>query len=105
MPNYKTEDIRNIALVGHGGAGKTSLAEAILHVTGTTNRLGSVPDKTSHLDYSEDAKERGCSIDSCVCFIQAEGKQINIVDTPGSPDFIGPAIAALAGVETAVCVI
>jgi elongation factor G len=105
MPKYTTEEIRNVVLVGHGGAGKTSLGEAILHITGATSRLGSVTDRTSYLDYSEEAKERGGSVDSAVCFAQVEGKQINVIDTPGSPDFVGPAIAALAGVETAICVI
>jgi elongation factor G len=105
MPNYTTADIRNISLVGHGGAGKTSLGDAILHATGVTNRLGSVADQTSYLDYTEEEKNRGCSIDSAVMHVQAEGKEINIVVTPGAPDFIGPAIASLAGVETAVCVI
>ena len=89
MPKYKTADIRNIALVGHTGAGKTSLAEAILHKAGVTPRLGSVPDGTSFLDYTEDAKERGCSIDSAGCFINVDGTQINIMDTPAHADLAG----------------
>lgn len=105
MPSYTTADIRNISLVGHGGAGKTSLGEAILHVTGVTNRLGNVADKTSYLDYTDEEKNRGCSIDSAVMHVKAEGKEINVIVTPGAPDFIGPAIASLAGVETAICVI
>ncbi|HUW82240.1 MAG TPA: elongation factor G [Phycisphaerae bacterium] len=105
MPSYSTADIRNIVLVGHAGAGKTSLAEAILHTTGMTNRLGSVSDGSSHLDFSEEEKERSCSIDSALCHVEHEGKHVNIIDTPGAPDFVGPAIAALVGAETAVCVI
>ncbi len=105
MPSYSTADIRNIALVGHGGAGKTSLGDAILHVTGISNRLGSVQDKTSLLDYTDEERNRGCSIDSAVIHVGHDGKEINIIVTPGAPDFVGPAIAALAGVETAVCVI
>ncbi len=105
MPQYTTTDIRNIALVGHGGAGKTSLAEALLHKSGATRRLGSVNDKTSHLDYAEEEKEKGCSLDSAVCHADHNGKRINIIDTPGSIDFAGPAIAALAAADTAVCVI
>ncbi len=105
MPKYGTADIRNIALVGHSGSGKTSLAEAILHTTGTTSRLGSVPDGSSHLDFTEEERERTCSIDAAVCHVSHDGKEINIIDTPGTPDFVGPAIAALAAVETAVCVI
>lgn len=105
MPDYTTSDLRNIALIGHGGAGKTSLCEAFLHVTGATGRLGSVPDKTSHLDLDEDEKEQGHSIDSHV-FHVSHGKQVlNVIDTPGAPDFIGPAVAALAAVETALIVV
>ncbi len=105
MPSYSTADIRNITLVGHGGAGKTSLCEAFLHSTGVTTRLGSVSDKTSHLDTDDEAKERLCSVDSHVLYINAEGKTLNIIDTPGAPDFVGPAIASLMAVETAVIVI
>jgi len=105
MPNYTTADIRNIALVGHGGSGKTTLGDAILHLTGVTSRQGSVADKSSYLDYTDEEKSRGCSIDSAVMHVAVEKKEINIIVTPGAPDFIGPAIAALAGVETAVCVI
>jgi elongation factor G len=105
MANYTTADIRNIALVGHSGAGKTSLADAVLHATGATNRLGSVPDKTSYLDFMDEEKERGSSIDSALIHVQVDGREVNLIDTPGAPDFIGPAIASLAAVETAVCVI
>ncbi len=105
MPVPNVTDIRNIALIGHSGAGKTSLPEAILHTTGVTNRLGSVPDKTSILDYSDDEKESAHSIDSAMCFVQHKGKHLNIVDTPGSMDFCGQAVASLAGVELGVLVL
>ncbi|HSW46576.1 MAG TPA: elongation factor G [Phycisphaerae bacterium] len=105
MASYSTADIRNFALVGHQSSGKTSLADAILHVTGATNRLGDVNSKTSHLDFLEEEKTRGCSIDSALLHVTVKGKQINIVDTPGAPDFAGPAIGTLAGVETVGCVI
>ena len=105
MASVATGDIRNLAVVGHAGSGKTSLCEAILHATGTTSRLGSVPDKTSHLDLDDEEKERGHSIDSHVMSVMFEGKQLNFIDTPGAPDFIGPAIAALAAVETAIIVV
>lgn len=105
MPQYTTANIRNIALVGHAGSGKTSLADAFLYATGRTSRLGSVADGTSHLDFLEEERERKCSIDSALIHLTFDGREINVIDTPGAPDFIGPAIAALAGVETAVCVI
>jgi len=98
-------DIRNVAFVGHTAAGKTSLAEAILHKAGVTNRLGSVDEGTSVLDFDEEAKERKQSIDSSFFHIEQSGTLINAFDTPGTPDYCGPAIAALAGVETAVVVV
>ncbi len=105
MPAYSTAEIRNVALVGHHGAGKTSLGESILHKAGATNRLGDVNNKTSILDFIDEEKERSCSIDSSLMHVTVAGKQLNVIDTPGAPDFIGPATAALAGIETAVCVI
>jgi len=101
----KTNDIRNIVFLGHGGAGKTSLAEAILHKTGATNRLGSVDDKTSVCDYYDEEKEHQHSISSAVVHAEYSGKLINIIDTPGYPDFIGPAIKAIPAAETAIIVI
>jgi elongation factor G len=100
-----TNDIRNIVLLGHGGSGKTSLAEAILHKTGATNRLGSVDDKTSICDYYDEEKEHQHSIQSAVVHAKHAGKLINVIDTPGYPDFIGPAIKAIPAAETAIIVI
>ena len=100
-----TGDIRNIVLLGHGGAGKTSLAEAMLHKTGATNRLGSVDEKTSICDYYDEEKEHQHSIQSAVAYASYAGKLINIIDTPGYPDFIGPAVTAIPAAETAVIVI
>ena len=85
-----TGDIRNIVLLGHGGSGKTSLAEAVLHTSGATNRLGSVDGKTSVCDYYDEEKEHQHSIQSAVVHVEHSGKLINIIDTPGYPDFIGP---------------
>jgi len=100
-----TGDIRNIVLLGHGGSGKTSLAEAMLHKSGATNRLGSVDDKTSICDYYDEEKEHQHSIQSALAHINHAGKLINIIDTPGYPDFIGPAIKTIPAAETAVIVI
>lgn len=91
--------------LGHGGAGKTSLTETILHKTGATNRLGSVDEKTSICDYYDEEKKHGHSIKSSVVHAKFGGKLINIIDTPGYPDFIGPSIKAIQGAETAVIVI
>ncbi|MFA5422844.1 MAG: elongation factor G [Phycisphaerae bacterium] len=100
-----TTDFRNVILLGHGGSGKTSLTEAILHTTGATNRLGSVDEKSSVCDYYDEEKEHGHSIASAVAHAEHAGKTINIIDTPGYPDFVGPAIKAIPAAETAVIVI
>jgi len=105
MALLEAAQIRNIALVGHGGSGKTSLAEALLFKCGMTNRLGSVPAGTSFLDSTEEAKEKLSSIDSALCHLVHKELHVNILDTPGTPAFCGPAIAALAAVECAVVVI
>jgi len=100
-----TSDIRNIVLLGHAGSGKTSLVESMLHKTGATNRLGSVDEKTSICDYYDEEKEHQHSIQSAVVHTNHGGKLINIIDTPGSPDFVGPAIMAIPAAETAIVVI
>ena len=99
------DKIRNVAFVGHSGAGKTTLGEAILHKLGLTTRLGSVDDSTSMLDYDDEAKERKHTVDSSLFHFEHGGHLLNFIDTPGMPDYCGPAIAALAGVETAAVVI
>ncbi len=101
----ETTNIRNIILLGHGGSGKTSLAEAILHKTGATNRLGSVDEKTSVCDYYDEEKEHQHSIQSAVVHTKHDGKTINIIDTPGYPAFVGSAITAIPAAETAIIVI
>lgn len=98
-------DIRNVVLLGHGASGKTSLAETILHKTGATNRLGNVEDGSSVCDYDDEEKSRHNSIHSALIHTNHGGKLINIIDAPGYPDFIGPALLSLAAVETAVVVV
>ena len=105
MPSYTTADIRNIALVGHGGAGKTTLADALLFASGAVNRKGSVLDGSSFSDFEKEEKEHKHSIYPSILHADHQGKRINMIDTPGSPDLIGQAIAALAAVETVVVVI
>ncbi len=105
MPASKPQDLRNIALVGHGGAGKTTLAEAILHTSGISGRLGSVDDKTSTLDYTDIEKDRQHSVEPSAIHIDHAKKTINLIDSPGYPDFIGGAICSLSGTDVAVVVI
>jgi elongation factor G len=100
-----TGDIRNVVLLGHGSSGKTSLAEAMLHKSGATNRLGSVDEKTSICDYYDEEKMHQHSILAAMVHVEHAGKLINIIDTPGYPDFIGPAIKAVPAAETAILVI
>ncbi|MEK6798232.1 MAG: elongation factor G [Planctomycetota bacterium] len=97
--------IRNIALVGHTGSGKTSLAEALLFKSGATTRLGKVHDGSSMLDYSEEAKEKKSSLDSALCWLDHGGLHVNLIDTPGAAAFCGPALGALAAIECAVVVV
>ena len=105
MAGYKTEDIRNIALVGHGGAGKTTLADLFLFKAGVNTRAGSVDEGSSVFDTDEDEKERKSSVTSSLGHIEHSGKRINLIDTPGYPDFIGQVSGAVSAVETAVCLI
>jgi elongation factor G len=99
------EDIRNIVLLGHGSAGKTSLAEAILHKTGKTNRLGTVEEKNTVADFDEEEKERGHSIHSALLHTTHNGKTINLIDTPGYPDFAGAALTSIPAADCCAIVI
>ncbi len=105
MGQYETKDIRNVAFVGHGASGKTSLVEGILFKAGATKRLGSVDDGTSISDFDPEEKERKTTIDSSILHCSWQDREINIIDTPGYPDFINGSIGALSAVETAVIVI
>ncbi|MEP6681358.1 MAG: elongation factor G [Chloroflexota bacterium] len=97
--------IRNIALISHGGAGKTSLAEAMLFDAGAISRLGSVEAGTSTLDYDPDEQKRKQSINLAIGTLEADGVRITIVDTPGYADFQSDVVEALAAVDAAVVVI
>lgn len=105
MIPYETKDIRTIVLLGHGASGKTSLVESMLFKAGATTRLGSVENGTSVADYDPDAKEKRHSIDSSILHCNWKGREINIIDTPGYPDFIRDTISSLAAAETALIII
>jgi elongation factor G len=105
MSTHNVENTRNIALVGHRAAGKTTLADAILFKAGAVDRRGSVDDGTSVADFDEEEHIKKFSIDSHVLNATYKGKLLNILDTPGYPDFVGAALGALTAVETAVIVI
>jgi elongation factor G len=105
MAKHKVDDIRNVALVGHGAAGKTSLADLLLFRAKAVDRRGSVDDGTSVSDYDDEEKAQKCSVDSTVLHLEHEGKYVHLIDTPGKPDFVGAALGALSAVETAVVVV
>ena len=105
MIPYETKDIRTIVLLGHGASGKTSLVESMLFKAGATTRLGSVEDGTSVADYDTDAKEKKHTIDSSLLHCNWKGREINIIDTPGYPDFIRDTITSLVAAETAIITI
>src|SRR5262249_51788871 len=98
MANYKVDDIRNVALVGHGASGKTSLADALLFKAGAVERRGSADEGTSVSDYDEEEKKRRFSIDTALLHMEHQGKQIHLLDAPGYPDFVGGALEALNAV-------
>lgn len=102
---YTTEDIRNIALVGHGGAGKTELAEALLHRAGKIAHQGSVDAGTTVSDSDPHEKELKHSLTTGFCHLDHGGVHVNLLDTPGHPDFVGRVLAVLPAVETAAVVV
>ena len=105
MPNYTTADLRNVLLAGHGGSGKTTLVDSLLFVSNTVNRTGSVADGSSFSDFEKEEKEHGHSIYPSFLHADYNGKRINFIDTPGSPDLVGHALACMPAVETVVVVI
>ncbi len=105
MPKYRTEDIRNITFVGHAGSGKTTLTEALLARSGVIGEAGTIERGTTTTDFDPLEKEFQSSLDSAIASIDFEGIHINIIDTPGFPDFRGPALTGLAATETAALVI
>ena len=103
--SFRPADIRNIVLVGHTGAGKTTLAEAILHRCGAITRMGSVEAATTISDHDPESRAHKISTGSTLLFAMHEGREINLIDTPGAPELFGQALAALPAVETAVIVV
>lgn len=102
---YQTKDIRNLAVLGHAGCGKTTLIESLLFKTKMTSRQGKVTDGTSILDTAPDEKSRQGTIDSALAHADVDGLHINFLDTPGLLDFVADAIGSMGAVETAlVCV-
>ena len=105
MKGYTSETIRNVALLGHGGCGKTTFLEAALLATGVTNRMGRVEDGNTVSDYDKMEIERGYSINTSVVPILWKENKINFIDTPGYFDFVGEVNAALRAAEAAVIMV
>lgn len=105
MPHKAADRIRNVALVGHRGSGKTSLCEAMLFEAGVINRLGRVDEGGTVCDSADDERERGMSIDAAVCSFEHRGRKLNVIDTPGEPSFVAEALGALEVCDAAVFVI
>ncbi|EFI42464.1 translation factor GTPase family protein, partial [Peptoniphilus sp. oral taxon 386] len=105
MKVYKTEQVRNLALVGHSGSGKTNLTEAMLFQSGATKKIGHVSEKNTISDFSKEEMERGTSIGTSIIPVEWRNYKVNIIDTPGYLDFIGEAYGALRASEAVLMVI
>jgi elongation factor G len=105
MPNYRTKDIRNIALVGHTGSGKTTLAEALLVKSGVKGEAGTVERGSTTMDHDPLERTFQHSLDSAIASLDYQGMHLNLIDTAGIPDFRGPTLASLTAVETTAIVV
>jgi elongation factor G len=105
MKEYQTDHIRNIAMVSHSGAGKTVLSDAFLFRTDAINRIGTVEEKNTVSDFDEEEQRRGLSLSTSVIPVEYKNHKINLLDTPGFPDFVGEVISALAVSDAALVVV
>src|SRR5512139_1396682 len=105
MKEYTPDHLRNVALIGHGGAGKTSLAEAMLYAAGATTRQGRVEDGNTVSDYHPDEIERQISINTSLLVAEWKGNKFNLLDTPGYMDFTGEVKASMRVADSALVVL
>src|SRR5215216_4741245 len=104
MPAVEPGKIRNVAVVGHRGVGKTSLVEAMLFQSGAVNRLGTVEGGSTVADWDDDEQKRQMSLSSAICHVDWQGRKINLIDTPGDPGFVGESLSAMRVTEGALVV-
>src|ERR687895_2840275 len=102
MAHQAADRIRNVALIGHRGSGKTSLHEAMLFEAGVVNRLGRVAEGSTVSDHEPDEQEREMSIGATLASFEHSDRKINLIDTPGDPSFIADAVASLRVADAAV---
>ncbi len=105
MKKYRVDQLRNLAIISHGGAGKTTLAEAMLFLSGAVDRFGKVDDGTSTMDYDPDEVKRKISINASVAPVEWNGHKINLIDTPGYSDFVGEVVGALRIADAAMVLV
>ena len=105
MKVYRTDEIRNVVLLGHGGSGKTSLVEAMAYISGATTRLGSISAGSTISDFDKEEQKRQFSISTSLVPIEWEKAKINILDTPGFFDFVGEVEEAVSVADAAVIVV
>jgi len=105
LKKYTVDQLRNVAIISHGGAGKTTLAEAMLFLGGAVDRFGKVDDGTSTMDYDPDEVKRKISINASVAPVEWNGHKINLIDTPGYSDFVGEVVGALRIADAAMVLV
>ena len=105
MKQYRTDEIRNIAIISHSGAGKTSLVEAMLYNGGAIERMGAVDSGTSAADYAADEVARKTTLNCSVCIAEWEGHKLNLIDTPGAEDFYGDLYSVLRIADAVIVVV
>ncbi|HYY82414.1 MAG TPA: elongation factor G-like protein EF-G2 [Actinomycetes bacterium] len=105
MKSYPTDHVRNVLIVGHGGAGKTSLTEALLHATGATNRVGRVEDGTTVTDFEPEETRKQISVSLAVAPVEHGGYKVNLLDAPGYADFVGDVRSALPAADAVLFVV
>ncbi|MCE5281421.1 MAG: GTP-binding protein, partial [Deltaproteobacteria bacterium] len=105
MAKYESKSIRNLAITGHGGTGKTSLCESFLYVTGKTDRPGRVDEGTSSMDYEPEEQKRRISISAATNHIDWDKHRINIIDTPGDSNFAYDTKSCLRVVDSALVMV